>query len=178
VKTAASLLLTFFLTNLDQKITLLASGNTFIDNKWHCDSWLIIKTKRKLKSEEIRKQKHLMIGKSGLILTLDHVNPEKTLMITLKKFQSEKSIPASPPVPQWEPQPIGGSPNLSEAAPTFSAALAPAWPVKKPSYLTVSANAWRPRPLPDGLGHCLPANFDHVNPKNTFDDADAEEIPK
>jgi hypothetical protein len=30
----------------------------------------------------------------------------------------------------------------------------------------------------DGLGHCLPANFDHVNPKNTFDDADAEEIPK
>jgi hypothetical protein len=72
-------------------------------------------------------------------------------MITLKKFQSEKSIPAWPPVPQW-PQPIGGCPSLSEAAPTFSAALAPAWPVKKENKAT-----WRPWQSPDGLGHYLMA---------------------
>jgi hypothetical protein len=45
-------------------------------------------------------------------------------MITLKKFLSEKSIPAWPPVSQW-PQPIGGGPSRSVAVPASPRRLPP-----------------------------------------------------
>jgi hypothetical protein len=75
------------------------------------------------------------------------------------------------PADRWLSQPLWGGSHLLRGLGTCLTGEK-----GQPSYPTASATAWRPRPLPDGLGHCLPANFDFgsCQPQKYFDDADAE----